>query len=66
MLMYPSARITFLLLFSGSAIAVRDSDIPHPGAGSAVALVAAPASAGLLPACSGPSCLIAVLDGGGR
>ena len=33
--MYPSVRIIFLLLlFRGSAIAARDIDVAHPGAGS--------------------------------
>ena len=58
---YPSVRITFLLIFSGSTI--RDIGVFHSAAGGAPALMAAPGSwTGLRQA----SYLAAVLDGGGR
>jgi hypothetical protein len=41
-------------------------NIPHPRNGQRPVLVSAPASAGLPSACSSATCLIAVLDGGGR
>jgi hypothetical protein len=43
---YPSARIISSAL-GGSAVAAHDADVPHPGAGRAIVLPAAPASPGI-------------------
>ena len=62
---YPSVRIVFLLLVSGSATADRDIDVHHLGAGSAPRWQP-PWSPGSLTACSGPSYLAAGPGNGGR
>jgi hypothetical protein len=58
---YPSARISFLLLFSRSATRGFDVVVPRP-----VARLRRWPPRRLLPACGGPSYLTAVLDDGAR